>query len=70
MLSIRSIFFALSNTRANPYTIIIILPYDPFGRNRMVRTIRNDCVEDSAIDYDDSTKENLLYMKGKKIGSL
>ena len=44
--------------------IIIILPYDPFERNRMVYTIQNQCVEDSTISYDDGAKKIFLYTKG------
>lgn len=46
--------------------IIIILPYDPFGKNRMVYTIRNQCVEDTTIPYDDGAKKIFLYTKGKE----
>lgn len=28
---------------------IFILPYDPFGKNRMVYTFRNQCVEDADV---------------------
>lgn len=35
-----------------PHIVIItILPYDPFGKNRMVYTITNQCLEDSSIPY-------------------
>lgn len=44
--------------------IIIILPYDPFGINRMVYTIQNQCVEATAIPYDDGAKKIFLYTKG------
>lgn len=44
--------------------MIIILPYDPFGRNRMVYTIKNQCVEDTNISYDDGAKKIFLYTKG------
>ena len=44
--------------------IIIILPYDPFDRNRMVYNIQNQCVEDSTISYDDGAKKIFLYTKG------
>jgi len=44
--------------------IIIILPYDPFGKNRMVYTIQNQCVEDSAVPYNDGAKKIFLYTKG------
>lgn len=44
--------------------IIVILPYDPFDRNRMVYTIQNQCVEDISIPYDDGAKKIFLYTKG------
>jgi predicted transposase/invertase (TIGR01784 family) len=44
--------------------IIMILPYDPFDRNRMVYTIQNKCIEDSDLPYDDGTKKIFLYTKG------
>ena len=46
--------------------IIIILPYDPFGKNRMVYTIRNQCLEDTTIPYDDGAKKIFLYTKGEE----
>lgn len=44
--------------------IIMILPYDPFDRNRMVYTIQNRCMEDESISYDDGLKKIYLYTKG------
>lgn len=44
--------------------IIVILPYDPFGKNRMFYTIRNHCVEDDTIFYDDGACKIFLYTKG------
>ena len=44
--------------------IIVILPYDPFGQNRMVYTIENHCVEDASVCYDDGVKKIFLYTKG------
>lgn len=46
-------------------TIIMILPYDPFGKNRMVYTIANQCLEDSTVEYEDGLKTIYLYTKGK-----
>lgn len=43
---------------------IIILPYDPFDKKRMVYTIQNQCVEDPSIPYDDGAKKIFLYTKG------
>lgn len=44
--------------------IIVILPYDPFGQNRMVYTIQNQCLEDNTISYVDGAKKIFLYTKG------
>lgn len=46
--------------------IIVILPYDPFGKNRMVYTIKNSCAEDSTVPYDDGARKIFLYTKGKE----
>lgn len=46
--------------------IIAILPYDPFGRNRMVYTVKNQCVEDGSIDYEDGATKIFLYTKGRE----
>lgn len=44
--------------------IIVILPYDPFDKNRMIYTIRNQCTEDPSIPYDDGSRKIYLYTKG------
>lgn len=44
--------------------IIVILPYDPFGQNRMVYTIQNQCLEDTLVPYDDGAKKIFLYTRG------
>jgi len=44
--------------------IIIILPYDPFGRGRMVYTVQNQCIEDTTIPYDDGARKIFLYTRG------
>ena len=44
--------------------IITILPYDPFGQNRMVYTIKNCCVEVPELPYDDGAVKIFLYTKG------
>ena len=45
-------------------SIIVILPYDPFGQKRMVYTIKNQCVEDPSVSYEDGARKNFLYTKG------
>ena len=44
--------------------IIMILPYDPFGKNRMVYTIKNSCMEDPGVPYNDGATKIFLYTKG------
>lgn len=44
--------------------IIVVLPYDPFGQNRMVYTIQNQCVEVPNLSYNDGATKIFLYTKG------
>ena len=46
--------------------IIMIMPYDPFGLNRMVYTVKNHCVEEPGMEYDDGGSTLFLYTKGTK----
>lgn len=46
--------------------IIVILPYDPFGKNRMIYTIQNQCIEDTSIPYDDGAKKSFYIPKERK----
>ena len=44
--------------------VILISPYDPFGLNRMVYTIRSKCEEVPSMPYDDEACTIFLYTKG------
>lgn len=46
--------------------IIMILPYDPFGDNRMVYTIKSKCEENPEMEYDDGNTTIYLYTRGKE----
>lgn len=46
--------------------IIMIMPYDPFGRDRMLYTIKNKCVELPEMEYEDGASTLFLYTKGTK----
>ncbi len=48
---------------------IWILPYDPFGDDRMVYTVKNVVVENTNLDYNDGVLKIFLYTKGSKGGS-
>lgn len=45
--------------------IIMILSYDPFGCDRMVYTVRNRCVEEPDMKYEDGALNLFLYTRGK-----
>lgn len=53
-----------SYTNLKNVFVILITPYDPFGRNRMLYTVRNTCEEDPSLPYDDGAKTIFLYTKG------
>ena len=44
--------------------IILIMPYDPFGLNRMVYTIQSCCREEPQMPYDDGARTLFLYTRG------
>lgn len=44
--------------------IIMITPYDPFGQNRMLYTIKNKCIELPEMEYEDGASTLFLYTKG------
>ena len=44
--------------------VIFITPFDPFGYNRMVYTIKNYCVEQPDMEYEDGAMTIFLYTKG------
>ena len=46
--------------------IIMILPYDPFGLDRMVYTVKSRCVEVPEMEYEDGASTLFLYTKGKE----
>lgn len=46
--------------------VIMIMPFDPFGMDRMVYTIRNICVEEPGMPYDDGAFTVFLYTKGNR----
>ncbi len=49
--------------------MIWILPYDPFGDDRMLYTVKNMVVENNELIYNDGVLKLFLYTKGKKGGS-
>ena len=46
--------------------VIFICNYDPFSYDRVKYTIRNMCVEEPEMPYDDGAQTTVLYTKGTK----
>ena len=46
--------------------VIFICNYDPFGYDRVKYTIRNMCMEEPEMPYDDGAQTTVLYTKGTK----
>ncbi len=48
---------------------IWILPYDPFGLNYMLYSVKNRVEESDKIEYNDGVRKLFLYTKGEKGGT-
>ena len=48
--------------------IIMLLPYDPFGKGRMLYTVKASCVELPELPYDDGSYTLYLYADGDSCG--
>ena len=46
--------------------VIFICNYDPFGYDRVLYTIKNRCLEEPEMEYDDGAETIVLYTKGTK----
>ena len=46
--------------------VIMIMPFDPFDRNRMIYTIKNSCIEEPDMEYEDGARTMFLYTHGEK----
>lgn len=46
--------------------VLMIMPYDPFGKDRVLYTIRSRCEEEPDMEYDDGAVTCFFYTKGKK----
>ena len=42
------------------------MPYDAFGQDRMIYTMKNRCIEDPNLPYEDGAATIYLYTKGTK----
>ena len=44
--------------------VVMIMPFDPFGYDQMIYTIKNTCLEVPELPYDDGAKTMFLYTRG------
>ena len=62
----RSLNSGISYDRVKNVAVIMLLPYDPFGLNRMMYTVKNKCVEEPEMEYEDGASTLFLYTRGTK----
>ena len=65
-IAVRNLSSGADFDRLKNVVIIMIMPYDPFGQNRMVYTVKNVCVEVPEMEYDDGASTLFLYTKGEE----
>lgn len=46
--------------------VIMIMPFDPFGHDHIIYTIKNTCLEVPELPYEDGARTLFLYIKGTK----
>lgn len=63
-IAARSLNSGVDYEELKDVVIIMIMPYDPFGLNRMVYTVKNRCVEEPEMAYEDGACTLFLYTKG------
>lgn len=44
----------------------MIMPFDPFGHDHIIYTIKNTCLEVPELPYEDGARTLFLYIKGTK----
>lgn len=64
-IDVRSLQSGTDYDRLKNVIIIMLLPYDPFGYGRMMYTVRNKCIEEPAMEYDDGALNLFIYTRGK-----
>ena len=61
----RSLQTGADYNRLKNVIILMLLPYDPFGYDRMVYTVKNRCLEEPEMEYDDGALNLFLYTRGR-----
>lgn len=66
LIDTRMLKSGVKYNRLKNVVVIMIQPYDLFGKNRLMYTFATKCEEDPTIEYDDGIKTIYLYTKGKE----
>lgn len=64
-IDVRSLQSGTDYDRLKNVIIIMLLPYDPFGYDRMMYTVKNKCIEEPEMKYDDGALNLFIYTQGK-----
>lgn len=65
-IAARSLSSGIDYEELKNVVVIMVLPYDPFGLDRMVYTVKNHCVEEPELEYEDGASTLFLNTKGTK----
>ncbi|MCI8799247.1 MAG: hypothetical protein HFH88_05450 [Lachnospiraceae bacterium] len=63
-IAVKSLGAGADYEKLKNVVIIMIMPYDPFGLNRMAYTIKSRCVEVPEMPYEDGAGTLFLYTRG------
>ena len=62
-------YFETTDKELPDYFSVWILPYDPFGDNRMIYTVKNMVVENPSLVYNEGVTRVFLYTEGELGGT-
>lgn len=65
-IAARSLASGAGHDELKDVVVIMILPFDPFGLDRMVYTVKNRCVEVPGMEYEDGASTLFLYTRGRE----
>lgn len=66
MILVRSLNSGAGYDKLKNVVVITVLPFDPFGLDRMVYTVKNHCMEEPEMEYEDGATTLFLYTRGTK----
>ena len=64
-IDVKSLQSGADYEKVKNVVIIMLTSYDPFGYGRILYTVRNRCMEEPDMEYEDGAVTLFLYTKGK-----